>query len=134
MKNLIDIYEKLDINKVNLNKEFPVDGTSNVIIEFLKEQGFKEIKDLPDIPFYPDYVILFNKYKNKCFGIEEGINDTTIYFANTSKKKISEGNMLYIIQTSPKIYKCRKIWGDDIEMCEFLNKDELKKEMESYFA
>ena len=129
MKNLVDIYEKLDINKVNLNKEFPVDGTSNVIIDFLNEQGFKEIKNFPNIPFYTDYAILFNKYKNKCFGIEEGLDDTTIYFANTLKNEISKSNMLYIIQTSPKIYKCRKIWGDESKMCEILNKSELKKEM-----
>lgn len=126
------ITERIRID--NIKPEFPVDGTDKEIIDFLKEYGFKEIKDLPNIPFYPDYAILFNKYKDKCFGIEvEGTNNMDIYFANTSKDKISKSNILYIIRTSPKIYECRKVWGDDIEMCTFLDKSEFKKEMETYF-
>ena len=128
----IIIAERIRVD--NIKPKFPVDGTAGDIIDFLEEHGFNEIKYLPNLPNYTDYTILFNKYENKCFGIEvEGANNMIIYFANTSDDKISKSNILYIIRTSPRIYECGKIWGDDIEMCTFLDKSEFKKEMESYF-
>ena len=126
------ITERIRVDNIKL--EFPVDGTDKEIIDFLKEYGFKEIKALPYFTRYTDYVVPFNKYKDKCFGIEvEGTNNMDIYFTNTSKNEISKSNILYIIQTSPKIYKCRKVWGSDYNMCTFLDKNEFKKEMETYF-
>jgi len=44
MKNLIDIIEKLDIDKVNLNDmNFPIDKDIDTIMTFLKDNGFIEI-------------------------------------------------------------------------------------------
>lgn len=44
MKNLIDVIEKLDIDKVNLNDmNFPIDEDFANIVNFLKDNGFIEI-------------------------------------------------------------------------------------------
>lgn len=45
MKNLRDIIlEKLKVDDISLvKKEFPIDGTINEIIEFLKDAGFKKV-------------------------------------------------------------------------------------------
>ena len=44
MRSIVDIMEKLDINKVNLNKDlgFPVDGKPSDVFLWLKNNGFDQ--------------------------------------------------------------------------------------------
>lgn len=133
MKNLIDVLEKLDLDKVGLiDDEFPIDGSSENIIEFLIEHGFKKIEDLPDLFKYTNYVAPFNEYKNKCFGVivDELSKHDIIFIANTSRKKISKSNSLYMIKDEQTRARYRKIWGDDNNRYAFLNENEFKKEIE----
>ena len=130
------ITERIRVDNIK-RPEFPINGTLDDVVKFLKEQGFKEIKDLPYFTLYTNYVVPFNKYKDKCFAIEvDGTNTGIIYFADTSKDKISKSNILYIIRLYPATHEMivRKIWGDGGNMYVFLDKGEFKKEMESYFV
>lgn len=91
MKELKDILlEKLSIDDINLNEEFPIDGTLEEIIDFLKSKGFKEIET-------GDNQIneILNKKRNKCFTLFSG----RIWFADTSKGDISKKNPLFYIDT-----------------------------------
>lgn len=133
MKQLIDILEKLDLDKVSLiDDEFPIDGSLEDIIKFLIEHNFKEIKELPSLSCYTDYVIPFNNYGGKCFGITaDGLNGCSIIFiANTLRKKISKSNMLYVIKDEQTRARYRVIWGDSNDKYVFLDENEFKKEIE----
>ena len=44
MKNLEDVLEKLKIDDIVIDKEFPIDGTLDDMVKFLKHEGFEEIK------------------------------------------------------------------------------------------
>ena len=91
MKNLKDsikdaILEKLKVDDILLDKEeFPIDGTLNDIIEFLKDNGFEYVECRGGIDEY------FNKYKSKCFYK----NDVHLWFGDTSKEKISKKNPIF---------------------------------------
>jgi len=133
MKQLIDILEKLDLDKVSLiDDEFPIDGSLEDIIKFLIEHNFKEIKELPDLFKYTNYVAQFNEYKNKCFGVipDKLSRCDIIFIANTSRKKISKSNSLYMIKDEQTRARYRKIWADDNNRYAFLNENEFKKEIE----
>ena len=90
MKNLKDsILEKLKVDDIKLNIDFPIDNTLKDIAKFLKKQGFIGITGQDS-----NYA-LFNFQKNKCFTY----NDTkSIWFADTSKEKISKENPIFFIE------------------------------------
>lgn len=89
MKNLVDVYEKLSIDDINLNGEFPVDGTYEEVFDFLKNHNF-----IPLQPKCSSIVKLFNMERNKCIRFEK---NRRILFADTSKEKISERNPVFLI-------------------------------------
>ena len=92
MKNLKDsILEKLRIDDINLNKEFPIDGTLKDIVEFLEEEGFQQVE-------YGYVKTAFNGAKAKCFMIDA----TTIRFADTSKREVSKDNPVFYIDLGNK--------------------------------
>ena len=129
------ITERIRVDNIK-HPEFPINGNTEEIVDFLKERGFEEIKDLPHLPMYTDYVTVFNNtYKNKCFGVmvDSLSKRNIICFADTSRKKISESNMLYMIKDGSAYAQYRKIWdiGDAYEL---LDEDEFEKEMKSYFG
>ena len=123
------ITERIRVDNIK-SREFPINGTLGEIIDFLKEHGFKEIKDLPNLSRYTDYVVPFNEYRNKCFGVFK----KNIFFADTSRKKISESNMLYMIKDEQIHAKYRMIWDIDDLTYEMPDEDKFKKEMETYFG
>ena len=86
LKNLKDIIlEKLSVDNIVIVEEFPIDGTMEDIVKFLKEQGFKQISSSGYISD------LVNLTKTKCF-----MSDlTNIWFADTSEKKVSKDNPIF---------------------------------------
>lgn len=131
----IIIAERIRIDNIK-RPEFPIDGTVEDIIDFLKEYGFKEIKKI-QVPstYINDYVVPFNDYRNKCFYVDiVATNNTYIYFADTSKHRISESNAFYAINKDNRSDNFFKIWDDDPDAFELLGKYGFKKEMETYFG
>ena len=92
------ITERIRVDNIK-HPEFPINGNTEEIVDFLKERGFEEIKDLPHLPMYTDYVTVFNNtYKNKCFGVmvDSLSKRNIICFADTSNGRISRKNPLFI--------------------------------------
>jgi len=100
MRHLIDVLEKLDLDKVSLD-EFPIDGPGDAIIEFLKANGFI----INDKEHYLNDQIAI-KYANmagnknvQAVMYNDG-DAYLIFFSDTSKRDISEKNPIYIISTA----------------------------------
>lgn len=96
MRHLIDVLEKLDLDKVSLD-EFPIDGPGYAIIEFLKANGFI----INDKEHYLNSQIAI-KYANMAGNknvqaVMYNDGRYLIFFSDTSKKDISEKNPIYII-------------------------------------
>ena len=99
MKNLKDVLEKLKVDDIVLDTVFPINGTLNDIIEFLKDNGFKYVRCGGGIDEW------FNGYKSKCFYKTE----ENLWFGDTSKEKISEDNPIFIyriLQNSFGVFYC----------------------------
>lgn len=95
MKELTNyINEKLKVDDAIPDIKFPVDGSLEDIVEFLKEQGFKDVdkrgtKDL-----------IFNSEKFRCFTYLKGLDGGEIlWFADTSKGRISKDNPIFLIKS-----------------------------------
>lgn len=86
MKNIIDILEKLSVDSIVLDVEFPINGTLEDICRFLEENDFKFIENVDQI------CILFNSAKSKCYTT---YNNKIIWFADTSKERISKKNPIF---------------------------------------
>jgi hypothetical protein len=133
------IVERIRIDNVKHVKhsEFPVDGTVEEIVDFLKEQGFKEIND-PHSGF-SDSAKFLNDMKGKCFSVDtRGWEVLGVEFADTSTNKISEDNPFYYIDMSVKARKngfpfTRFIGGQTTSNIFHLSPREFKTEMELYF-
>ena len=92
MKNLKDVLEKLKVDDIVLEEKFPIDGTFDEMIDFLAEQGFKEVPNSTGNTISK----ILNKERNKCFIAY----NNTIWFADTSKKEVSEVNPIFLIEKS----------------------------------
>lgn len=128
MKNLKDsILEKLDINKVNLNNRFPIDGTLEDIAKFLEEEGFQQVE-------YGYVKTAFNEPKAKCFMIFT----TTIRFADTSKEEVSKDNPIFYIDFEDKkdysVFYCGKGSSGLITDIVVNNKKEFLRELNKRFG
>ena len=128
MKNLVDIYEKLDLNKVNLKETniFPIEGTIEEMIEFLEKLGFKEIDDVKG----RSATEFFNNKHDKCYWLRD---KQWIYFGDTSNGDISPTNELFMIMIISKggsreyriinNYACSNDYRNDIKaFLKILNK------------
>ena len=100
MKNLRDVLEKLRVDDIVLNDKFPIDGTLDDMIEFLKDKGFKEVVKQSGTPASE----ALNKEKNKCFIKDKIKNVYHLWFANTSKQKISKDNPIFFIDETLLFY------------------------------
>ena len=97
MKTIADIYEKLKVDDIVLTKEFPMDGTLDDMIKFLKKQDFIDISN----ESYHLISEIFNKKRKKCI-IKFGNN---LSFADTSKGENSKDDpIFYICFIKPRIY------------------------------
>lgn len=97
MKDLkTTIYEKLSIDDMVELSSFPIEENRSNIITFLKGIGFKEIKYSIKVKSAADMLTEMNRKKGKYFCYDD--YDDDLYIANTSKEKISESNMIYLIR------------------------------------
>lgn len=97
MKNLKDVLEKLKVDDIVLTEEFPIHGTMQDAINFLKFKGFTEIKH-HDVRHYFEYIEDFNKAGKKCFMVQtNGFGGNIIWFGDTRRNNISDDNRLYMI-------------------------------------
>ena len=82
------ITERIRIDNIKILK-FPIDGTYDDAIMFLKKQNFEEI--------YPDGYIeeLANLAETKCFIHDSILNGFIIWFADTSKEDVSKDNPIF---------------------------------------
>ena len=96
MKNLKDaILEKLKVDDIVFN-EFPIDSELDDMIEFLKDKGFKLLKNNDE-----SISNLFNKCHERCI---RNINNS-LWFADTSKKRISKDNPVFYIKCNSEDVK-----------------------------
>ena len=91
------ILEKLSIDSIMSDAEFPADGTLEEIIEFLKEQDFKDVSKRGPKD------IIFNSKKSKCFIYIKELKK--LWFADTSKENISKDNPIFTIKFIKDIKK-----------------------------
>lgn len=95
MKPLKDsILEKLKVDDIIINEKFPIDGDSDDITKFLKSEGFKEDVDAND-----NICECFNSDKCKCFTTFNDTFEDIVWFADTSKNKISKSNPIFYIDS-----------------------------------
>ncbi len=132
MKNLVDILEKLDINKVNIKdkgfvKNFPLNSEIEEIAKYLKNYGFREI-EWPIISDFGEFKQDIEKENGRVFARYKNV---MVRFANTSIKKIENNNPVFVINKLPstthlyfefnKWWELRNIKPDDflakIEKC-----------------
>ena len=104
MKNLKEILnntilEKLKVDDITPDIEFPIDGTLDDIAKFLEDAGFVAAEESHNYKGTVDDIFDYNK--SKCF-LKENIR---FWFANTSKEKISKKNPIFFIEKSEKIFK-----------------------------
>ena len=85
MKSLIDILEKLKVDDIIIEK-FPIDGTGNDIITFLKNEGFTYVLCNNSINEE------FNKCGCKCFYY----TSSRFWFGDTSKEKNKKKNPIFL--------------------------------------
>lgn len=113
--------------------KFPVDGTLNEIIEFLKRQGYEEYFWFSQTP--KDWIRSFNDHHEKCFfyNPKNAIGYEYIKFANTSETKISKNHPIYQIciepSTNTKSYAILIPNHDSID----ISKDYFIREIDTYF-
>lgn len=123
MKSLIDILEKLKVDDIIIEK-FPIDGTGNDIITFLKNEGFTYVLCNNSINEE------FNKCGCKCFYY----TSSRFWFGDTSKEKISKKNPIFYICFNKPIYSVYYIDSEDngIDIVDN-NKKEFMKELNKRF-
>ena len=133
MKNLRDtVLEKLKVDDIVFDM-FPVDGTLEDAVKFLKEYGFKEIKfEIKKHFLYTSVIKDIDNRKGRYVVVNK--DDLEIMFGDTSKKDIDERNPLYSILYSMDEYTSRTLSQSDSTKMKKYTKDEFAKEMERYFA
>ena len=123
------ISEKLSIDSITFDK-FPIDGTFEDALEFLENQGFKDI-DIDDSDYLDE---IFNSEKSKCFTTAIDSRYKSIWFVDTLKEKISKKNPIFYICFNKPIYSVYYIDSEDngIDIVDN-NKKEFMKELNKRF-
>ena len=122
MKTIIDVLEKLKVDDIVINKKFAIHTTFNDIVKFLEEEGFQRIDG-------SSVSKAFNTAKSKCFMLEG--ND--IWFADTSKEKISKKNPVFYMNCG-FIYSIYSMEHDILEYIVINNKKEFLEELNKHFG
>ncbi len=104
------ILERLNPRHLGPTDKFPIDGTLDEVVEFLKRHGFEQV----ELESY-GIVKQFNERHIRGFII----SSTNIWFADTSKGIISEDNPVFVYRTDSKGYRCfddsKGYLSDDIQ-------------------
>ena len=134
MRKIVDIYEKLKVDDIILdNEEFPINGTIDDIVDFLKRYNFKEVEYDSDKHFrYTEIIRDFDKKHKKVFIAyrEEG----EITFGDTSREEISAKNLMYSIVPMIDEYTSRCLRSSDTTFRNIYTEKEFAKEMKKYFT
>lgn len=99
----IDNYILERLNPRNLGpeliKEFPIDGSIEQIVNFLKSRGFKHADGIDKGDYYSfnNVCLKLNKLKSKVYLIDQSAG--WIRFADTKNNKIDEDNPIYCIKS-----------------------------------
>ena len=135
MKNLKDVLEKLSIDNIVPDKEFPINGTVEDIVKFLIENGYKEI---PYEKFWETTIDKFLDFANtigKCFMANDFGSDTVcLSFMDKSNHEFK--NILFnIIEDSNKYqYNILNIeTAVDEEDAKIINKSQFLKRVNKLF-
>ena len=134
MKNLKDsILEKLKVDEIVPDTEFPIDGPFDDIVDFLKGYGFKEVEyDFDKHFLYSEIIRDFDKKHKRVFIANR--EDGEIVFADTFREEISSKNSMYSIELMIDEYTSRSLRNSDTTFVNRYNKKEFEKEMKKYFA
>jgi len=130
MKNLVDILlEKLDIDDVKIGnskyfvKDFPLDNTIEKIVNYLKDNDFKEVS-WPTMKELSEFKKDLEKENWKVFTM---YGNEMIRFANTTYDTISKDNPIFVIykgKSANHLYFESNKWWErrDIKPDDFLAK------------
>lgn len=131
------INERLNPRQLGPSKMFPVSGTCDEMIDFLKSLGFEQIYSLGSV--LSDYPKKFNEVKRRAFFVNRSMG--FIVFANTSRQNISENNPVYNINfdlySSPPLSRpnrYRKVSEEDQRSIPLMSVKEFKSDMIKYFS
>ena len=120
MQKIVDILEKLKVDDIILYEKFPIDGSIEDMIEFLKENNFKFIKNVDSVR------VLFDSANSKCYTTYKD----KIWFADTSKEKISKKNPVFTHVGSKHINTYTVYFINNIGTVEHIVEDDKKAFME----
>lgn len=124
------IVERIRVDNIKW-KKFPIDGSLNDVIEFLKYNGFEQSEYSNCYDWMSLYMDDFH-HKLPEFEIVNGRILKAIVFANTSKHDISGNNPMWYILFDISCSKPIK-WKKSFGPTTLLSKDDFKLEMEKYF-
>ena len=125
MKNLKDsILEKLKVDDISFDK-FPIDGTIDDIIEFLRDCGFTIICEDWQSDIFTVRKALNAAKDRQCFVYISG-KQMKINFGDTTKKNIRKDNPIFIISCGfvNNLNDCDYVIGTDFADLSILEKNE----------
>ena len=101
MRTLKDIIlEKLKVDDIIIDKEFPIDGTADDMIKFLEENGFKKV---PSQGSWSATFLNYKKYNVKCFAAATSGPVIIIEIINRSNPKF-KNKLFYLKPNSDSKY------------------------------
>ena len=130
MRTIVDVLEKLKVDDISFEK-FPIDGTFDEIIEFLKEKDFKEIVAKSD----EGVDEMFDSKKYTC--VTANYKYKRIWFADTSKEEVSEKNPIFLIichENKTFIYKVFYVNNRHVKYIVENDKKEFLEELNKRFG
>lgn len=128
MKNLKDaILEKLKVDDIMLDIEFPINGTIEDICRFLEENDFKFIENVDKIS------TLFNSTKSKCYTTY----NNRIWFTDTSKGEISKKNPVFTYMNNGYNKYYTIYYTNNLGLVKYIvenDRESFLKELNKYFG
>lgn len=108
MKELSNyITEKLKVNDIKINEEFPIDGTAEEMVDWLRYNKF--VEDKFKYNKITNQVINYNLRKRKMFSINSTGGRTYVTLANTTNNHVWDTNPMIVIIISKTYIKYKLI-------------------------
>jgi len=98
MKNLKDVYEKLSVDNIRVSDDFPIEDSFDNTVSFLEAHGFSKYSNVGQT--FDEKKEKFEREHGKAIIISMSvfINGYYIRFADTSNKRISKKNPVFLIE------------------------------------
>ena len=128
------ITEKLSIDDMVPDNDFPIDGPIKDIVRFLEYDDFENFDDYDlDLNYFGEYEDFFNKKHKKLFVYN--IKSRWVRFADTSMKKISVENPIIVVKFNEDGDEKKPTYAVEIDSFwdRYLNKEEFKKAIKKVF-